>query len=259
MSSHLVDILRDMPSGLKKVTFEQMFFENSQLSKYIKEYIDQNRSKIAPKLLKTTKKDNSTMTDEPANCYDQAAQTTMESKDQYVQHEYSKKDQINQVEVDLKEQFMQTDEIAPPKLQFNIESTTAVSQTSSDGEKGLSSKKPKYEKEANNKISTVDNEDILVTEADLPTPKKTTAPRKTRNVKTKTTKPVLKTKRRTKKVSVVTSDQSEIPETPQKRRSLIAVDVPVKKRKIEKESKEVKKATFSRRGAAAEKTKKNLK
>ena len=258
-----------MPSSLKKVTFEQMFFENSQLSKYVQEYIDQNKSKIILQKPQLQVENQCTMTENKNEAYDQAAQTTVESKDQFVQHENFVKDQTNQTETDFKEQFMQTDNIpSPVKVLANSPILTTTADVFMPLEEKLQQKPNiiSQELQIREPVEVIPIvEDVLLVEEEAPRPKPVTAKKK-KVVKPKATKSTKATKapvKRGPKKAVIKELSSEIvPETPLKRRSLLSVDVPVKKRKIEliaPKNAANTKSTFSKRGALAEKSKKMLK
>ncbi len=106
---HLKSIFESMPVNLKKVPFEHMFFENSQLSKYVSTYIEENKSKLKPRQRKLNTESVGINTDNFVENYDQCIQTELETKDQFIQHDKFVKEQTIQTTIDTNEQWIQTD------------------------------------------------------------------------------------------------------------------------------------------------------
>eukprot|EP00834_Sanchytrium_tribonematis_P000209 NODE_4_length_77007_cov_1.156642.p49 type:complete len:220 gc:universal NODE_4_length_77007_cov_1.156642:65106-64447(-) len=216
-TKHLNSIFKEMPASLKKVTFEQIFIDNSQLSQYVKEFIDENRGKIQPKTLNTRDenlkeiKSAGTMTIENVY-YDQNVQTDLDQKDQYIQHEVFSKEQFAQAEYDHKEQFIQTDQFENKALESPLDVKSTISPNIKDSHSS-----------------------------------------KSKNVKAKS-KAVSKKKTSKKTAVPPTSSDSEVANSiPLKRTSLASVDIPIKKKRTDETQKKPAPRTYSRRAALLKK------
>eukprot|EP00835_Amoeboradix_gromovi_P003260 NODE_208_length_14728_cov_0.400164.p7 type:complete len:264 gc:universal NODE_208_length_14728_cov_0.400164:13539-12748(-) len=263
MSAHLQRLFKDMPSGLKKVTFEQMFFENSKLSKYVQDYIKENKSKIVLKRPKANMVEFGIMTNDAVSTYDHTVQTEVNVKDQYVQQELFRKDQILQAETDTKDQYMQTDELVAQKRQSVTSADRELQDTAASP--SINTKKLVENEIMERKLNLEKTTDREVKPATSRKTRTTAAKPKVKAASKTTVKPTAKANRkRAAKKTIVREPSSDfIPETPQKRESLLSVDIPTnfKKRKIDVDSdtKKATNATFSKRGAPADKLKKLLK